>query len=243
MTLDQIVSMLASIATVITAVIILFTLLEMKKQRTMSYRPSIVPVRQPIEAKTLNGDFCWSEKPNQDQEAKSSHRAYSLHLYNLGNGAAKNINIKWELDIESVIASVNRLLQKNMTQKYIEITEDNWLSIKYENDRDHMINMSLDMEGKYDHLLPASIDNRGIAVHVPYTFIILVSNYFHEGGKRFMEEDEEHTTLSNVPYIKLNITFEDIGGNKYMANYTFYVNLTMFSDSDFHALLDCKMSS
>jgi len=241
MDFDQIITVFASIATCITAIIILLTLLEMKKQRSMTYRPTLVPTRQLISAKQSKGHFNWQDKKTEIEGIDTDHFGYSLHVFNLGNGAAKNINVAWEFNIESVVTSVNSLFQKNMSQAYIEINNRNWLSIKGDDINHGMVNINLDMEGQYDYLLPASIDKSGLAIRIPYTFITLVSHYFNEASKQL--KNNEESLLSNTPNIDLILTFEDISGAKYMVKYILSVNLIMISESVFQAELNYKSTS
>jgi len=237
MTFAEVITVFASLATCVTAIVILFTLFEMKKQRNLSYKPAIVPITQRIISKKYGNDCFWSEKPIEDNESVQ-YRSYPLHLYNLGNGAAKDIHIKWQFDIQSVISTVNSLFQKNLSQISTEIDDNNWLSIKRSGEEYQLININLDMERSYGHLLPVSTDKSGILVGVPNTFITLVSHYFHEGIKRFDEDDESY--MSNVPSIDITITFKDISGTKYTTKYSLYVNLHSISALEFDATFGMK---
>jgi hypothetical protein len=57
---------------------------------------------------------------------------------------------------------------------------------------------------------------------VPISFITLASYYFFEGRKQ-MKDDV--SIFSSEPELILEISYEDIGGEKYTANYTLRVNL------------------
>ena len=227
----------ASLATCITAIIILFTLFEMKTQRNLSFKPTLVPIRQSIYTSKQEEYFCWREvREIAEENAQFFTTDYPLHIYNLGNGAAKNIRTKWILDIQNIIDTINSICQKNMSQVYFELDEKNWMKINNKGSSKANINTTLDMEGEYDHLMPASIDKEGINVRMPLTFLILSSYYFFEGGK----SKDGTTTLGNKPEIKLQISYEDIAGTKYVINYRFSLSLIMYSESFFHAILENK---
>lgn len=237
MSFDQIITVFASIATCVTAVIILFTLIEMKTQRNMSYKPALVPTSQIISAQKDSGHYYWQDKSTDQKESTNKILNYPLHIF---NGAAKNINVKWQFDIQNVVDSVNSLFQKNMTKTYIEISKKNWLHLRGDDSNALSLSIDHDMERNYDHLLPASIDKAGISVHVPKTFVTLVSHYFHEAGKHINKDD---SWLSNVPNIELFLTFEDIGGTKHAIKYRLLISLNTFTDSKFHASLEYKTIS
>lgn len=233
----QIAAIAASFATCVTAVIVLLTLLEMKAQRSLSYRPALVPIRQSAHVYKHENQFVWSENRLQEIDALAFVRDYPIHIYNLGRGAAKNIKLKWELDVPSIIDAVNKLCQKNMSQVFIELDKNKWMSINEAGAHRGSINTALDMEGMHDHLLPASIDKEGLSIRLPKTFETLASYYFSEGGKTIAKDDDS-SILESRPKITLSIAFEDITGAKHSAKFAFTLNLVMYSATQFTAMLE-----
>ena len=114
MSTDQIILIGSSVATWITAVIILFTLREMARQRRDAIKPEIVPVRQSVFAQkdpniTFDAPIFWLSDLMEEYEKTKNYGRYSVKLFNLGNGAAKNIKISWSFSVEEFTAHVNSL--------------------------------------------------------------------------------------------------------------------------------------
>lgn len=86
------ISLAASIATILTVVVMFFTLIEMNRQRVSSYIPNLVFMPSKISIDHDEDMLEWSDEwiytiPNTLPE---------IQIKNLGDGAARNIDIEWD---------------------------------------------------------------------------------------------------------------------------------------------------
>jgi len=248
--------MLSSIATLITAILIYLTLREMARQRKNTIIPEIVPTNQRIVAgkdpiaETKCPTFWLKQYPheiNDNTESKKTHYnfgRYNISLFNLGNGAAKDISLEWRYDLKDFCENINKLSQQVFADFYIELTEDNWLSFKRKTDAHGTINLNLDLKENIDYILPSSVERLGTEVRFPSSYQHLVSLYVQilSQSQKYISEN----SLLDLYPLKLDMTYFDIAGNKIFKSFEFKVNVHAYMGAKngdvagFDAMLEVK---
>src|SRR6266498_3791121 len=227
MSIDQIVLIVGQIATWITVVIVFLTLREMEKQRRESYKPElVVPTLDlfgygnkkgkliiPIE---WNKEILKDDSLPHDEQDKWFNPTISpcLTIYNLGLGAASNINIVWNYDIDSTIEVITDYCYKNSIPIIIK-TDPTWgLQINV----DETFNLTTTSHPPFDtnfqiaFVPPISISPKGTDIHLPNVYKIIVSLLIYT----LANQDKGLDVINMmIPPLKLTINYEDIGNRKY----------------------------
>lgn len=232
---------IADWATFFAAVAALLTLREMHRQRKHSYKPDIVPVELIFDGHFQSAVFCdWIEyKEECDKNDTLSSPDIEISLFNLGNGAAKNITLTWDFAFKPFIKNLNSINKEAQTN--IEIDDSDFLlQFKESEDMKAAVNLKPSLNQRKDYILPTSIEKSALKVRVPSAYTWLVSNYFYLRFK-ILHEDLKF----QIPSLKLKLEYSDIGNNKYKSEFAFDVGLIFFSDSkpmpDFRATLNYRL--
>lgn len=101
------------------ALVALFTLIELNKQRKSSYKPYISVVTkyfnlQRFELADSEIDLAlhWSTEDQENPQDELLLRP-SVQLVNIGFGTAKKVNAVWSFEYENLLEEVNKMAQKN----------------------------------------------------------------------------------------------------------------------------------
>ena len=249
MSTDQIILIASSIATWVTAVIILFTLREMARQRRDAIKPEIVPVRQSVFAQkdphaTFNAPIFWLTGMREEDEKTENYGRYSVKLFNLGNGAAKNIKASWSFPLEEFVEHINSISSEEKYRVAIGTKELLGMTVFQNDSAVQSINLELEQKRDYDYLLPAPIESTGLLVQFPFSYKTLFSLYseliYDEPRGTGAEKTKEDYS---IPPLQLKISYEDINGKKYHAVFKFIITITAIFPSKndgigFHGTLD-----
>ena len=235
MNTNQIILIISSIATWITAVIILFTLREMARQRIDAIRPQIVPVRQNVFAKKdpsnkLDTPIFWLSDLMEENEKTKNYGRYNIKLFNLGNGAAKNIKVLWSFPLEEFTEHVNSISPKGKYRVAIVPKALLGMTVYQNGSLVESINLELDMKCDYDYLLPVSIESTGLSVQFPISYSILFSLYsdiIYNSDVMQTMSDKPGANYS-IPPLQLKISYEDLNGKKYHAAFKFTITIIAF---------------
>ncbi|MCE9508049.1 MAG: hypothetical protein K8R48_07030 [Alphaproteobacteria bacterium] len=245
MTLQEISSFVSDWGTFLAALAAFLTLLEMHRQRKHSYKPDIVPIEKTFNGYFESAIFCtWKENIPQKlakrDKTTSADVDIKLSLFNLGNGAAKNLQFEWDFEFESFIKKLNSINKKAETG--IEIDNSGPLLQFKENGQCKIgVNLKPNLKDRKDYLLPASIEREGLKISLPMAYIWLVSNYFYLRFKILSKD-----LPFGIPDLRLNIEYSDIAGNKYQTVFLFNIGLIFFAHGepmpDFRAYIHYKLS-
>lgn len=233
----------ASLAACFAAMATFRTANEMKKQREMMSRPEIIPfssinfktgyMKNSVEKRSMENiiiNIEWLELPSYSEgEPYKMKRAKKIDIpiVNIGSGAAKNVEIGWEFEIERVIEEANQLASDvyNTEYRYFEL-DDNWLkmNIKKEN-TPFFIEKYVKKHGKtkkINYILPVSIDPMPITMKIPSVYCKLVNAILFFSFKKDPKIEPE------LPKITLSIKYTDIGGGKHEAKYVYSTSISGF---------------
>ena len=221
MSISEWISLASSIGAMSAAVVALFTLVELFRQRKSSYKPDLCILQNSFvirgsEIQGVNLALDWWAQRGDGVNALARP---CIYLVNVGFGAAKKVYAKWIFDQEKLIKDVNQLAQKSYQSFFIE-KERLFLSLKTKSQSVYGVNAEMDT-WEYEYLLPLSQDESGREVPLPPSYKFLISAYLSLSvmEERFFED-------LKVPEIKLELAYTDIGRGKHSSTHKLACELT-----------------
>lgn len=224
-----IVAIIGQLGAWVTIILIFLTLKEMENQRKESNRPVIAIPKFGLQAEGKKAgnywlfddfhrggslDYAVREYSDSKQTKQSNDQGYGfLVIYNLGVGAAKDIEVKWrlEFDLKETIERIKDIYSRNSIPVDIDVVDEGIKIQEKSNIKDNISHIYLfpNQTEHIDFLLPHSIQPSGIKIILPlmYQKIITLFASIHEG-------ENEEKTIMNLP-ILIEIHFRDIANNKY----------------------------
>jgi hypothetical protein len=192
------ITLLTSIAAFISALLFLFTIIEMRNQRKSSYKPDII----------IKGEgfiINWNEKKYPD--LWNNRVNIFVELFNIGMGAAKYLKLTWEFNIENLSKEINKYSNKC----YIEYKSiEEILSIKIEDFHKGLIFLKNDLCRYIDYLIPVNIHQECMKICLPRSYIELTGLLTY----LFFKKPEIFKDF-NLPELKTTIIYYDIGNNEH----------------------------
>ena len=193
----------------LTVIIIFFTLIEMKSQRRDTYKPTIIPARQQIFAEA-DSEYAraaptnWTSYCQNDNELQINPLGhFEVILYNIGNGAAKEITLKWEYNILGYHEIISELNKTYSLYKNLEL-KNNWLSWSINDSIYGLITIKNGFSTEVDYILPCSIEKTGLKINIPFSYIFFVSSYIQF---KYQESLKKDITNFLIHPIYLNILY------------------------------------
>jgi len=235
MTIEQATSILGQFATWFTLIIVFLTLREMEKQRKASQKPELIITNISLHGYYKDDDDMhiisqWSNIQINDNKTDII-KGPKIFIYNIGAGAAKEIKIKWDFDIQGTIKHIQDYSYHNSIPIIVS-THNNFLHIETK-DRKVVINVKLESNPEYAYLMPASITSQGLEVHLPWTFMELLSILVFIGKHQLDKKSNDGSVVQledsffEFPTLHCGLSYLDIGGEKYSKK--FDVTVTMFA--------------
>jgi hypothetical protein len=253
----QILSLLASSATWITALAAFLSLRLVQKQQQAAHRPELTPTSQKIYARLAGdggGSPLWREtEETEDAKLGVSDLAltgsggihgdrYGVRLFNLGNGAAKDISIEWKFAIERLVEQINQMAQRSFADIYFEHERTKQLlSVKEKTGLRATYFLKNDLGARHDYILPCSIENKGHSVGLPHSYITLISAYLYLAFAQ-KTEAKQFELDDKIGNLTLVAKFTDIAGNRYSKMFEFKFNPVMYSRTEPPSFRSCRPS-
>ena len=217
-------SLASGIGALIAALVALFTLLELFKQRKSSYKPDlcIVPNEYELEEARYDGIDLAIDWVPKEQEESNLCFSPGFRIVNIGLGAAKKVEIKWEFDVKGEIHKVNKMAEKLSVPSLIKEGTKS-LSIKINDSAVYSVHGESDSM-KSDYVVPHISDPKGAEIPLPLNYRLIVSAYLSMCSK-------ENLNLKNVevPDINLNLKYIDIGKGIHKSFHRFSCTIPMKS--------------
>ncbi len=231
---DSWISTLASIGTFISAIVALFTIYQVKKQRQASYQPDIyLDFVRPsaLFIADFNQDkrkriYCmWEQTPPIEM------RGLVHTLENIGSGAAKDIRIVWEFDfakageiIKKIITDTSLSFDNNrfcptLKKGETELYAHPWMG----EDEDVLVTT-------YDFVLPRKDEKFSMSPPIPQQVIEYYALYFLIKFNLLTTDSFQgliHEEFKNFEPLHCNITYKDIGGEKYKKRFKVSLSLSL----------------
>lgn len=235
--IEMLMNIIASIGTLIAALIALFTLLEIKMQRKESNKPELA-IRgklifiYSIKYKDYYLPFLFSDSEIYSQEREEGLSNCKLDVVNVGIRSAKNVKCEWEFDFESAIDSINRLdsdrlFDFNLCNQRLVVAMDKAGYKKYT-----MIENVFRIQ-QFDFILN-SVTGSYDTVYLYIPTIVLefftIKHCLLSGYYKSDEISPSHTSDIEFPKPIVKIYYEDISGIHYNKKYVFDVNLMSFTN-------------
>ncbi|MDD5300044.1 MAG: hypothetical protein PHD65_06075 [Gallionella sp.] len=224
MTIEQLITLLAGIGTVVSAGVAFWAVLQMKKQRELSYLPDLVISRmffdgcrcQDAESYFANG---WTPSPFLKIEGDEEFVFY-LPLRNVGLGTAKNISVAWSFPIEEIVCKLNDLGQKNLPLTHFSF-DDGKITIQSESLGNQGLNSWFNQQkSSLEYLLPVTVKSEPVKLEFPILFTQLCSYLFF-----FHEKNNDPNSMQNFPVIRAHFEYYDIGGELHKTDFDINVLL------------------
>ena len=238
MTGISILQLIVNFATLLTLIIYLLTLIEMRKQRFASTQPDIV-----IESfqffflsLNLNSDnklhgcpYIWrTNRINLDlnREHHYINPACQIDLLNIGIGTAKNISYQWDFDIEyymSLFASYNTSIECTFNNDYFGqmmfFTQNSLTQVPGIHDTNN----------QFTHLSPSN--KYKITFCEVYTYIFSSYLYFI-AQTDWANNINILEVIEKLPPLILTLKYSDLSGKIYTKKYQFSFNISSFSQPE-----------
>ncbi len=229
MTIEQIISILGQLATWVTVVLVYLTVREMAKQRKAAQKPELIIPDVSISGYSTEQDEIFIASHWNNKELKNEGIAVGrfpkIAIYNIGAGAAKEINIKWEFDMQDTIKSIQDYCYRNSIPVVVR-SQDNFLQVEFKG-RESFISISASSNLEHAYLMPASVTAQGLESDLPLTFLELISILiflrFHQSNKKSSKDKVVFPVVEEanleIPSLYCELSYADVGGEKYMKKF------------------------
>jgi hypothetical protein len=225
------ISLFTAIAALITAIITLFTIREIKKQREHSYQPDLDIANFDVHVYKYDYDekeddkdliFLYYSKVRLNiSEKLDGYNELLLDINNIGFGAAKEVNWKWSFDFFSAKDIINlseNEFEYDSEKEEISINIPNlkieWTYLLYEEHDADCLNF----------ILPYSIENRENTLRLPSYFIDLFWLYKSKGVV-----NQTYASDQNFLPLKLLINYINIDGKKFEKHFDIHLRFHFIS--------------
>lgn len=241
----EIINLLASIGTFISAIIALYTLIEVKKQRLSTYKPEIL-IKSFLVYINKSPLFLESDEPllfktdnfNEYKIDKNQSKEFEIScLYkieNLGFGLAKNIKVSWSFEMEKAL----KILEKELNEEFY-FTQYKPLKYYFLNKNDdENFQISFINENKIiqttDYITPINVKEHTHYHTIPKDIVTIHFLYYIFKNKltRKISKTNYSVEFENFPQIKMRIEYYDLNNKKYINNYKFKTSIVTTQHED-----------
>ena len=205
---------ITGIATLLTALAAFLTILELRRQRTAGYQPSLAVEDQPVAlyrpSKDEYGRSVLFQTLGQQPTRESRPGGDVLFpIRNVGAGAALQVEARWEFDaleFASVIATTDGDAGRGVSVggEFIRFEADGYASWMSRRVQEHRLG-----------LLPASPDAPVTRVPIPFAYALLASAFFQAS----LDKEPEKGLELSLPPLILTLTFQDRAGGKHQNRF------------------------
>lgn len=221
----------AGIGTFIYAIIALYTLREVKKQRLSMYKPElflksfcIIPTFNPLSNKNRE-ELLEYKLTNYNDYSESTNKAEPnisplYKLENIGFGVAKDVKCEWEFDYKKAINKI----QEYISDDYELYFQSFFYGIRKKNDDEFHRSATILEKGEtqnIDYIPPIHIANHhhkhvipSIILFSHIYYLIFKHNLIAQTYSRFDGED-----YVDFPKVKLKLTYKDVNNKVYKKKY------------------------
>lgn len=206
---------ISAVATAIAVIIGLYTIIEVIKQRQSSYKPEIIILDDYFDVNTNNYSYLYINKNSENKNIEDSflnNMNFNVKLINLGLGTAKNVKVKFEIDIMKYLKKFYSFYENksnNMESFECELNRNSLYIVppKYFGNKIHF-NIDNPSKHKFNYILPVSILDNLTELKIPAYITYIHSIILHLGWKY---QNLEKTDFE----FNIEIQYEDIGGKKF----------------------------
>jgi hypothetical protein len=222
---DSWIALTSSFAAGAAVLVAIFTLREMISQRKTVYRPELIIAREYISSKRDRSDnHQWARSGSQ-----SSDRAIflSVPLFNIGLGAARDVEIHWSYEREKF-----RALLREQSSHRILVQDSGPIAVEIDGKPFMMLNPH-DSIRYLSYVLPAGVSSEPNFVNVPIEYS--VSLELLSRAYAMTRDEKRGFAFESIPPLEATIQYRDIGDNfherKMQVNFHFS-SLTFGDDEE-----------
>ena len=209
-----------SLAAILTALIALFTLYQVKNQNEFAHQADLA-------ATVKNADYAfYYEKENQKFKIKKfksfqdSSQALQIILANIGLGIAKNTEVTWNLNYQNLVGSININETNFKTDAAFNPTENSTTlnEIMLFDDKKKMLN----------YILPLDKAKESSSINVPYGFQRIWLNLLGriiEVNENDLEKCEQYLNnfIKENSILTFNVSYTDVFNKKHRKTFKLYL--------------------
>jgi hypothetical protein len=233
MTIEQILSLIGQAATWITVVLVFLTLREMGRQRKVSQKPELIVTDESICGYSITSDKIvvatyWSNKEIRDGKFEiGKHPIFTI--YNIGAGAAKEIKIRWNFNLQGTIKTIQDYCYRNSIPIIVN-SHDDFLQIGIDRN-DSFLNSKAMSKAEYAYLIPASVTSHGLETDLPLNYLYLISILIFLRIHQAHQKDPDKAIMPEAefpfdfPSLEFELSYVDIGGECYKKKFNVVFNL------------------
>lgn len=215
---------LADFATIISVIVIIFTLSEMQIQRNNAYMPQII--FEPVQVDISWGNTADLVNPLANANGIVNPTSVKIPSRNIGVGVAKQIT--YSIDISTFYDWFNLLKELDKENSYTLVQKDNQVVVTI-NDRNIMFPVKLEENKVF--LLPNAEEVFDLVI--PMQYISLLQAIYSVHGDEFPD----------IPDIKLSVSYTDVQGVKYNKQVSLIImSLYMVEDSNGNGLASYQIT-
>lgn len=230
LTLVDLFTIISSIATAVCAYIALKTLWEMKIQRESSYKPDIEIHESTYSFMIDEKRICISNNKYKLESPNKDIFDLQLRLLNLGLGAAKRIQIRYEYPLRTVVNEINSLKLPTDKFNFSVKLDGNILRV---NNRCYVYKNS--NQQYIDFLLPNTEpkDKEYTSLYIPhyilYLHIVYMQFQYYKDIETRQSVNISSMDFQEFPPLTAYITFYDISSKCYNKVFNIYFDIAAFS--------------
>jgi hypothetical protein len=241
------ISTMASLATVFTAIISYKTVSEMKRSREISYLPNVVLPRKKTyyvrwDENSINPlNFRVYTDSNSEFKVDEFINYQICDIFNIGLGIAQNIEIEWVYDCQELIKTIQSQTEISgiTCRKY----DGNLVSFMYSREIPVNLHFNNTFVERLDYIIPIHLENDKNLIKVPsdFFYIYILCIYANICNISFLGP-------SSNQKIYLSINYENIERKQNKKNYTLLIHSELFNRTEglifgMKVILDFQLNS
>lgn len=194
-----------------TAVAVLLTIIEMRRQRIAGYRPEllVLPPELSLRPRQIGPTWNCTSRVRNDEGGEQGFAA--VECINIGVGAARNIVGSWQFDRQLAVEQLSPLLA-NRGYSIWHSEVDGYSKIELEDDSEPHVAIIGDLAAatSVPYLQPTQARENVLYIPLPHDFLLLLGLHLYCGA----DDSARILALPRLPPLVLCLSFLDAGGAK-----------------------------
>lgn len=224
---------IAGVGTFLSALVAMFTLVEIKKQRLSTYKPELIldSFCSKLYAKDFlskNDDLRYiTSKYRENNQKKIIENNRQIYIYyllqNIGFGTAKYIIGEWYFDYKKAM----KILKKHIPHNFeIQSNTDSYFIKNLETDALLVFFKSSLSKDSIDYILPEQTEENGKGQAIPsiisdiFTYYIVFKYNINTG----LNNDPIYEEFKDLPKPKFQVQYKDFNGKKHSKKFELTIN-------------------
>lgn len=220
------ISVLLTLISFLAIVISLLTLFEMKSQRELEITPFVqLNPGQSFAIYNVESDVCDTSVFKQNYFVNESESSFAfVSLINIGNGAAINTNIEWDVDTSWVIDFLER---KNIPDSLLnfEFTKDEFYSNYSTCNTEARYSFTTKDVSDIGHLVSAKSNNSKYDIEIPKEILLMnMACFTSDWIINNVNDNNNYYEISSIH--NLNISYSSIHNKRFKSTFQVEVIVT-----------------